>query len=90
MAVLAELPRRGIKLRSRALTTTLMARLILGDLFLHGIGGAKYDELTDQLFRRFFDIEPPGFMILSATMHLPIDRPRVSAEDARGGRTRHG
>ena len=83
VAVLAELPGRGIKLRSRALTTTLLARLILGDLFLHGIGGAKYDELTDQLFQRFFGLEPPGFLIVSATLQLPIDRRRVSDDDAR-------
>src|SRR5262249_52760991 len=39
---------RGFKVRFRALTTTLYARLLLGDLFIHGIGGAKYDELTDE------------------------------------------
>ena len=38
---LAALSSRGIKLRTRALTTTLFARLVLSDLFLHGIGGAK-------------------------------------------------
>ena len=42
---------RGIKIRTRALTTTLFARLVLSDLFLHGIGGAKYDQVTDQIAR---------------------------------------
>ena len=32
---------------------------VLSDLFIHGIGGAKYDELTDEIIRRFFGIEPP-------------------------------
>jgi hypothetical protein len=83
VSVLAELASRGIRLRTRALLTTLFARLFLGDLFLHGIGGGKYDQLTDLLVRRFFDLEPPEFMILSATLHLPIDRPQVTADEAR-------
>jgi hypothetical protein len=45
--VLRTLPERGIRLRTRALTTTLFARLFLADLFVHGIGGSKYDEMTD-------------------------------------------
>ncbi len=69
---LAELPARGIKLRTRALTTTLFARVVLGDLFLHGIGGAKYDQVTDHLVRLFFGFEPPEFATVSATLRLPI------------------
>src|SRR5205823_1112929 len=37
------LQRAGFKIRTRALTTTLFARLFLGDLFVHGLGGGKYD-----------------------------------------------
>ncbi|HEX4147357.1 MAG TPA: hypothetical protein VHY20_00155, partial [Pirellulales bacterium] len=81
--VLAELPTRGIKLRTRALLTTLFGRLLLSDLFLHGIGGGKYDELTDLLIARFFGLEPPGFMVLSGTLHLPVERPGVTAVDMR-------
>ncbi len=81
--VLAELPARGIKLRTRALLTTLFGRLVLSDLFLHGIGGGKYDELTDLLISRFFGLEPPGFMVLSGTLHLDVDRPGVTAVDVR-------
>lgn len=82
--LLAELPRRGVQLRTRALTTTLFARLFLGDLFLHGIGGGKYDQLTDELIRRFFSVEPSPFMVLSATLLLPVAHPRVTADEARG------
>jgi hypothetical protein len=64
----------GLKVRSRALTTTLFARLCLGDLFVHGIGGGKYDELTDELLRRFFGLEPPGYLVLSGTLRLPLPR----------------
>ncbi|MEE8452118.1 MAG: hypothetical protein V3R99_09395 [Thermoguttaceae bacterium] len=65
---------RGVKIRSRALITTLWARLVLGDLFIHGIGGAKYDQVTDLLIGRFFGLVPPDFMVVSATLHLPIAR----------------
>jgi hypothetical protein len=80
---LAELGRAGIRIRCRALLTTLWARLALGDLFLHGIGGAKYDHVTDALIRRFFGLTPPRFLVLSATLHLPIDRKRTTADQLR-------
>ena len=63
------------KLRPRALLTTMYSRLVLSDLFLHGIGGGKYDQLGDMIIRSFFAVEPPGFMVLSATIHLPGTQP---------------
>jgi hypothetical protein len=71
------------KVRTRAMTTTLFARLFLGDLFIHGIGGAKYDELTDELIRRFYGLEPPGFLVLSGTWLLPLQRFPATAADCR-------
>ncbi len=67
---LLELGRQGIKLRTRALTTTMFARVLLGDLFLHGIGGAKYDQLTDTLIHRFLGLKAPCYLTVSATMLL--------------------
>ena len=73
---LRELAGRSIRLRTRALTTTMFCRYLLGDLFIHGIGGAKYDELGDSIAGRFFGIEPPGFLTLSLTAWLGLpDRP---------------
>jgi hypothetical protein len=69
---LGALEGQGFKVRSRALTTTLYARLFLADLFIHGIGGAKYDELTDDLIRGFYRREPPAYLALSATLWLPV------------------
>lgn len=80
---LAELAGRGIRIRTRALVTTLFARLLLGDLFLHGIGGAKYDQVTDAIIERFFGLKPPEYMTVTATLRLPIARPQITAEDAR-------
>jgi hypothetical protein len=82
VAALGELRARGIRLRSRALLTTLYARVVVDSTFLHGIGGGKYDELTDEIVRRFFGFEPPGFAVVTATRHLPIVRPAPVGEDA--------
>jgi hypothetical protein len=78
---LAALAAGGIRIRTRALITTLAARLLLGDLFIHGIGGAKYDQLTDQIISRFFGIDPPGYFVASGTLHLPIAPGQEKAKD---------
>jgi len=69
---LRRLSAAGWKIRTRALTTTLFARLCLCDLFLHGIGGALYDEVTDDILRTWLGLEPPPYMVLTATLRLPI------------------
>jgi hypothetical protein len=66
----------GLCIRSKALTTTLAARLLLADGFIHGLGGGLYDALTDVLLQKFFDVPPPPFLILSATRRLPLPCPR--------------
>lgn len=71
----------GWRIRSRALTTTLFARLYLSDLFIHGIGGAKYDEMTDRLMTRFYGVDSPGYLTLSGTWHLPLNSADSFAED---------
>ena len=82
--VLRDLSNQGIGLRTRALTTTLFSRICFGDLFVHGIGGAKYDEMTDRILARFFGITPPAFQTVSATLHLPLGPvPDVTSEDDR-------
>ncbi len=80
---LGELSSQGWKIRPRALITTMYARLVLSDFFIHGIGGAKYDQLTDALVQQFFDVPAPSFMTLTSTMHLPVDYPDVTAADLR-------
>jgi hypothetical protein len=81
--LLAGLPGRGIKIRTRALTTTIFTRLFLADLFIHGLGGARYDELSDEIIRHFFGLEPPRFLALTATLHVPIRVQQATAEQAR-------
>jgi len=68
-------------LRPRALTLTLFARVALSDLFIHGIGGGKYDEVTDAIIADYFGLAPPAFQVLSATVHLPLPtRPPAAAD----------
>ncbi len=62
----------GIRLRPRALLTTMFARLVLSDLFVHGIGGAKYDELTDVIAHRLLDVALPEHLVATATLRLPV------------------
>ena len=75
---LADMQQAGTKIRTRALITTLYARLLLADTFIHGIGGAKYDQVTDLLCQRFFGVVPPGYVTLSGTLRLPIEHAEVS------------
>jgi hypothetical protein len=80
--VLRTLPSQGIRFRTRALSTTLFARLFLADTFVHGIGGAKYDEMTDRIIARFFGINPPRYATVSASLYLPFAQPfDATAED---------
>jgi hypothetical protein len=73
----------GYKIRPRALSNTLFVRLFLADLFVHGIGGGKYDELTDEVMRRVYGLEPPGFLVLSATLLLPFPHQSATEADCR-------
>lgn len=74
-AALERLSKAGLRIRTRALTTTLFTRLCLCDLFVHGIGGAKYDAMTDRIALRFFGVGLPEYLTLSATEWLPIGEP---------------
>ena len=78
---LAAMETNGICVRPRALVTTMYARFVLSDLFIHGIGGAKYDELTDEIIRPFFGCEPPAYITATATVRLPIERPATTEDE---------
>jgi hypothetical protein len=78
----------GFGFRPRALTLTLWARLCLADLFVHGIGGAKYDRITDCLIHGYFGITPPGMACVSATLRLDLPRRDVTEQDVRRGEHR--
>jgi hypothetical protein len=63
----------GWKIRPRALTLTLFARLAVADTFIHGLGGALYDKITDGLFERLWGVRPPEVVLASCTVRLPLE-----------------
>jgi hypothetical protein len=73
------LQQRSLRLSPRALTLTAVLRLLLADNFVHGIGGAQYDQVLDALIERQFGIEPPRFAVTTATLYFPdaVGEPKV-------------
>ncbi|MCH8879054.1 MAG: hypothetical protein IID34_04140 [Planctomycetes bacterium] len=69
------------RIRPRALSFTIWARLFLSDFFIHGIGGAKYDRIADGIIREYFGIEPPEFCCVSASLWLEFPRYDVGHEN---------
>lgn len=64
----------GWRLRPRALTLSAFMRLFLSDLFVHGVGGVRYDEMTEDFVRRFLGVPPPPACCVTATLRLPLPR----------------
>jgi hypothetical protein len=87
------LRRNGLRLSPRALTLTMLLRLLMADQFVHGIGGGRYDEVTDRLTLRHFKLEPPRFAVTTATLYFPgaIEQTRacMSCVLQEGHRLRH-
>jgi len=76
------LSQRG-ELRPRALALTMFARLFACDCFVHGLGGAKYDQVTDGIIREFFGVTPPAYSCVTATLRLDLRRTDVTIERLR-------
>lgn len=66
------LEREGLAIRPRAAALTLFVRLFLADVFVHGVGGARYDRVTDALIARFFGVRPPRYAVASASLTLEM------------------
>ncbi|MEK6676983.1 MAG: hypothetical protein AABZ47_15185, partial [Planctomycetota bacterium] len=49
----------------------------------HGIGGALYDQVTDQVIQEFFHLEPPSYGCVSATVRLDLPVPAATLDDRR-------
>jgi hypothetical protein len=85
---------RGLRISPRALMLTLFVRLFLADQFIHGIGGGRYDQVTDRLIHSYFGIDPPRFAVTTATLYFPAasGQKRISLRPLlqEGRRIRHG
>jgi hypothetical protein len=86
--------RHQVRLAPRALTLTMFFRLMLADQFVHGIGGGRYDQVTDDVIARFFQIDPPRFAVTTATLYFPaaVGQRRINLRPLfqEGRRIRHG
>ena len=71
---LSRMEEHALRLRPRAVVTTLVSRLLVADVFVHGIGGAAYDRLTDAIVRRLTGCDPPRHAVVSGTLRLPVER----------------
>jgi hypothetical protein len=63
-------PESPYRLVPRGAIITLLLRLIGPDLFIHGQGGGRYDTFTDRLIREVLLVDPPPFVVVSATSYL--------------------
>jgi hypothetical protein len=61
----------------------MYVRLFVADLFVHGIGGAIYDQLTDAIIRRYFGFDAPTYQVLTATVRLPLPGFNATEADCR-------
>jgi len=78
----------GALIAPKALSLTLFLRVFACDLFIHGIGGGRYDQVTDAVIRAFYGIEPPAFVVASMTMYLPIGAHLVTQEEVAAAKER--
>jgi hypothetical protein len=85
-ARLAEFRRAGWKIRPRALALTLFVRMAVGDAFIHGLGGALYDKITDEVFGRLLGVQAPEIILASCTVRLPIEPYPSTAKDLAAAR----
>jgi hypothetical protein len=70
---LSRMEEHALRLRPRAIVTTMLSRLLIADVFVHGTGGAAYDELTDSIVRQLTGCDPPRHAVVSGTLRLPVD-----------------
>ncbi len=67
--------RDGWHIRPRALALSGFTRLLLADVFIHGVGGAEYDQITERWLPRVFGSPLAPMACVSACLLLPLPRP---------------
>lgn len=60
-------------LAPRAIFATGFARLMLCDIFIHGVGGGRYEPAADTWFRGWLGLTPPApHVVVTATLRLGL------------------
>jgi hypothetical protein len=67
-------------LAPRALMLTALMRWAFCDLFIHGIGGSRYDQITERWWQLWTGGEPAPKAMVTADVLLPLDVPVCTAE----------
>src|SRR2546430_4048643 len=70
-AGIAQLTASRLRVRPKAITLTMFARLCMADLFIHGIGGGRYDRVTGAVIQETFGCPPPPYVVATAPLLLP-------------------
>jgi len=71
----------GEFLATRGSITTLLLRAYCSDLFVHGLGGGKYDRFVEQFAESYLGVTLPGFVVASRTVSLfPEKAAKLSRE----------
>ena len=65
---------RKIQLIPRGALITSFLRLLFADLFVHGTGGGNYDQFTDRFIETWWNVQPPPFVVATASRFLFAER----------------
>jgi len=68
------LGRTCVQIQSRALMTSLFLKGFVYDLFIHGIGGGRYELITDAIFQNLTGEPPPMHAVASATLKFDQEK----------------
>lgn len=69
---------QNIQLVPRGALITAFLRMLFSDLFVHGVGGARYDQFTDEFIRSWWNCEPPPFTLATASRYaFPEQKQRL-------------
>jgi len=61
-------------LAPRGSITTMILRGFCSDLFIHGLGGGKYDQFVDQFAEAYLGVKLPAYVVASRTRHIFPER----------------
>jgi hypothetical protein len=61
---------QGLRLVPRGALITAMLRLLFSDVFIHGTGGGRYDEFTNQLVQDWWNEHPSPVAVVTTSQYL--------------------
>jgi hypothetical protein len=68
--LLSSVPFKSGLLAPRGSITTMLLRGYCSDIFIHGLGGAKYDPFVDALAKEYLGVVLPSFVVASKTRYF--------------------